>query len=165
MNFNREIIKKILRNKKRIENKLGVSISIKNNAITLRGEEAEKYVAEKVIDALEKNFPVNVAILLANEDYMTEEINIKNVTNKNNLKIVRGRIIGKRGKALELMRKLSGCYITLHDNRVSIIGHIDNMKIAVNAVKSLIAGSKHGNVFSYLEKKRGIDRGDIVLKE
>jgi len=167
MNFDRIIIGKIRRSKKKIEKKLDIQILIKKNGVEINGEEDNIYAAEKVFFALERNFSADSALLLANEEYMLEDIYIKSITKRRNLKLVKARIIGKDGMTLRLLSELSDCEIVLHENVVSIIGNFDKIKIAMNAVTSLIQGSKQGNVYSYLEKARKIKRDDkhFGLKE
>ena len=152
--FSKDAIKKILRNKKLLESRLKVRIEIKGLSINLDGEEIDIYVAEKVLEAIERNFPVNTALLLIDENYVLEDIPIKDVTKKKNLEQIRARIIGTKGKTLKTISELSECYITLHENTVSIIGPAEKIKDAINAIESLIRGSKQSNVYKYLEKQR-----------
>jgi len=154
MFLKKNIIKKILKDKKKIESKLNIRIKIDGSNIEISGDELGIYIAEKVIEALEKNFPVHIALLLSEENYMLENLQIKNITNRKNLVTIRARIIGKEGKTIKLMSELSACYITLNDNVVSIIGSVEKIKEAENAIKGLILGSKQDNVYKYLEKSR-----------
>ena len=95
---------------------------------------------------------------------MLEDIYIKSITKRRNLKLVKARIIGKDGMTLRLLSELSDCEVVLHENIVSIIGKADKIKIAINAITSLIQGSKQSNVYSYLEKARKIERDDDVFE-
>jgi len=167
MNFNSETIKKIRRNKPKLERKLGVRIKIDASEIKISGNELNTYIAEKVLQAIDKAFPIRTALLLINEDYILEDIPIKNITKKKNLSQVRARIIGTKGKTLKTLSKLTDCHITLHDNTVSLIGPSGSIKEAITAIESLIRGSKQGNVYSYLEKimKENIDKWSLGLKE
>ena len=70
------------------------------------------------------------------------------------MKIIKARIIGKKGKTLKLLCKLSECHITLHNNTVSIICKSEKIKETITAIKNLIKGSKQGNVYSFLERQR-----------
>jgi len=157
MNFeflNKETIRKISANRKKIENKLQVKLEIKENQIEISGEEVDIYATTRVLEALEKNFSLETALLLIEPDYIIEDIPIKDITKKKNLSLVRARIIGTQGKTLKLISELSNCYLTLHNNTVSIIGSAEKIKYAINAIKSLISGSKQANIYSYLERAR-----------
>ena len=152
--FSKDTIRKILRSKKNLESKLKVKISVKGNNINLHGEEVNIYVAEKVFEAIERSFSINTALLLTDENYILEDIHIKDVTKKRNLEQIRARIIGTKGKTLKTISELSDCHIVLHENTVSIIGPAEKIKDAMNAIESLIRGSKQANVYKYLERQR-----------
>jgi len=152
--FSAKTIGKIKKNKYMLERKLKVKIEIKNKQIFLYGKELNKYLAEKILRAIDRDFPIKIAFLLLNPDNMLEEINIKEFTRKKNLSLVKARIIGTKGKALKTVTQLSDRYFTLKGNTVAIIGETTKIKEAITAMKSLIHGSKHAKVYSYLEKSR-----------
>src|SRR3989344_336958 len=154
MNFDKRTIKKISTNRKRLEKELNIKLEIKGNSVDISGNELEIYVAEKVFQAIEKNFPVNTALLLTSEDYMLESISIKSISKRKNISQIKARIIGTKGKTLKLLSELSECHIALHNNIVSIIGTFEKIKIAESAIKNLIKGSKQANVYFYLEKHK-----------
>ncbi len=154
---------KIARNKKVLEKKLKTRIIIEGKKITLLGDGFNQFVASKVIEALEANFTVPAAMLLAEEDFILEHLNIKEISRRNRRSDVRARVIGKKGRTMEIIGELSDCYITLNDNIVSIIGPADKIEIALHALKALIRGSKQSSVYAYLEKKRKMQRDDQVF--
>jgi len=156
--------KEIMRNIKKIERELNVKIEIKGKNLMISGEEMDEFIAEKVFWALELGFKVGEALLLKKENYIFEKINIKKITRKKNLEDIRGRIIGTKGRTLEVIRELSGCAVVLKNNDVGIIGEAEDIKIAHNALCSLIRGSKQGNVYFYLEKFRSLKRDEIKRK-
>lgn len=146
--------RKIIQNKEELEDKLGIKISVKGTTTTISGEESNEYFAERVLLALDFPFLIEDALLLKREDFMFEVINIKEFTRRHDLEVIKGRIIGKKGKSLKVLEDLSDCVFELKDNSVAIIGPGDKMDLARQAVISLIKGSKHGNVYSYLERNR-----------
>lgn len=152
--FEKVTIMKILRAKKRLESKLNVKLKAGKETIEIKGEEIDIYTTKKVLDAIDRTFPVSIALLLAEPDFVMEDVPIKNFTPKKNLFVIRARIIGKEGRTLELLSELSSCYIVLHKNIVSVIGTFEKIKDTMNSIRSLIQGSKQANVYSYLEKAR-----------
>ena len=98
-----------------------------------------------------------------------EKINIKDITKRHDLNRVRARIIGTKGKTKELIENLSNCLISLHDNTVGIIGRAEEIKTCMQALISLIQGSKQSKVYSFLERKRAEEKKaefeDLGLKE
>lgn len=152
-----EKVMRILKNKKRLENLLGVSIFNRGKEITIEGNAEDEYIAEKVIDALNFGFPFSVAVLIKKEDFIFEVINIKDYTKRKDFSRIKARIIGTKGKTLQTLNQLTDCYFELKDNHVGIIAHPEDLETAHEAVTSLIKGSKQGNVYGFVKrnKKRG----------
>ena len=144
---------KIRKNKKMLEEKLNIKIDIKKDRIELSGGELDEFVAEKVFEALELGFSINSALLLVDEEYMFETINIKDLSRKNP-QVIRGRIIGTHGKTIDNLEELSDCKIVLKNNTAGIIGRAEDIERAMQALTSLIKGSKQSNVYHYLERLR-----------
>ena len=146
--------KKIEAHKNSLEKKLNVKINTSGRKVEVSGKEYNKYIAEKVFDAIDKNFSIDTTLLLLNENYVFESINIKDHTRKKDLSIVKARILGKKGRTIELLGELSECELTLNNNAVNIIGPAEKIKDATNAVITLIHGAKVSKVYAYLEKAR-----------
>ncbi|MFA6022892.1 MAG: KH domain-containing protein [Candidatus Pacearchaeota archaeon] len=144
--------RKIMQNQKELETKLKVKLNVKGQNISISGNEVNEFFAERVLIALDYPFLVEDALLLSDEDYMFEAINIKSRTHRKDLSVIKGRIIGKEGKTLKVLEELTGAIIAVKDNNVAIIARSDNFEKAVQGVISLIQGSKQGNVYAYLEK-------------
>jgi KH domain-containing protein len=155
MPIKRKTQRLLLKHKLDLESKLDVKLNIRNEEVDFIGEQVKIYAAEKVIEAVDRNFSIEVALLLLYPEYILENIPIKNFTRKTrDLKEVRARIIGTEGKSLKTLTELSGCHLSLNNNTLSIIGEFEKIKEAENAVTNLIQGSKHSKIFSYLEKAR-----------
>jgi len=167
LTIKKSTINKILANKRKLEKELNVKIEIENEKAIFDGDSVDVYTAERVVDALNKNFSMEISFLLLKPDYIMEDIPIKKFTRKTRLmKDVKARIIGKDAKAIRLITDLSDCYMTLHDNEVSIIGTFDNIKEAKNAIKNLIQGFKHAKIYGYLEKNKNKYKSEALgLKE
>ena len=125
----------------------------------------DEYIAEKVIDALNFGFPFSTAMLIKNEDFIFEILNIKNYTKRKDLERVRARIIGKKGKTLKTLSLLTLCYFELKDNYAGIIGDAEYIKNAQEAIIFLIKGAKQANVYSFLEKHQVKPVYDLGLKK
>jgi rRNA processing protein Krr1/Pno1 len=159
-------LNKIIKNKKKIEKILNITLMPRGNRVILDGEQVDLFIAENVFRAIEAGFSVRIALLLADPDYLLEELNIKNFTKRKNLSLVRARIIGKNGQTLDLMGDLSNCFIKLHENTVYIIGKSEDIKKGINSATKIIQGSKQSSVYAYLEKQNRImHEGDLGLKE
>ena len=160
-----EKLLRILKNKKRLENKLNIKISNRGKEVQIHGEPEEEYIAEKVIDALNFGFSFSVAISIKEENLEFEILNIKNHTTRKDLERVRARIIGKGGKTLKTLNQLTKCNFEIKDNQVGIIGLPEYIENAQESVISIIKGSKQSNVYSNLEKNQLKPVLDLGLKK
>lgn len=144
--------RKILQNKQELERKLRVKIIVKGTSTTISGKEEDEYFAERVLESLDYPFLLEDALLLKSEDYMFEILNIKDFTKRHDMSVIKGRIIGTKGKTIALLEKLSGCIVAVKNNNVAIIGRVEEFGVVRQAVISLIQGAKQGNVYGYLER-------------
>ena len=160
-----EKVPRIIKNKKKLEEELNIKIKNRGKEVVIEGTPENEYVAEKVIDALNFGFPFSTALLIKKEENLFEIINIKDHTKRRDLKRIRARIIGKKGKTLGTLHQLTKCHFELKDNHVGIIGDPEYIENAQEAIISLIHGSKHANVYSNLEKHQVKPVVDLGLKE
>ncbi len=156
-------IYRLKRNQARLEKEFKVKIFIEGHNISLEGDSLEEYTAVRAIKLFCKGFDFKIVSLLEDEEYMTEEINIRDYAKHQRFIQIRARIIGKEGRVLKTISELSNCAIKLIDNSVIIIGRTEDVDIAMNAIISLIRGSKHSSVYAKLEQKLVFDE-DLGLK-
>ena len=108
-----------------------------------------------VVKAIGRGFNPDIARLLLKQDYVLEIVNISEfVPNKNHYERIKGRVIGANGKTRETIEKLTETFISVYGKTVSIIGSSDRVVIARKAIDSLLQGSTHANVYSFLEKSK-----------
>lgn len=143
---------------------LNVRLKLDGNTLSIDGNALDEYNALNVIKAISAGFDFKTALLLQNEECMIEEIKIKYYVKPSRLKQVKARIIGTEGRALKTISLLSECFLKLSDNSVFIIGNAEDVKIARNALISLIKGSKHSNLYAKLEHKPQFGE-DLGLRE
>lgn len=157
--------KNLRKNEKRIEDELNVKITIDKNEISIEGNAEDEFLTEKIIDALDFGFPIANALLIKNEEFLFETLNIKDYTKKKDLKTIRARIIGREGKTLRTLTTLTNCFFEIKENSVGIIGAPESIETAQNAIISIIKGSKQANVYDYLEKHKVKPIFDFGLKK
>ena len=74
---------RVIKNRKKLEEKLRVKITGKGMEIAIYGSPENEYIAGKIIEALEFGFPFSVVLLIKDEDLMFEILNIKDYTKRN----------------------------------------------------------------------------------
>lgn len=155
----------IIKEKEKLEEILNVKISNRGKELIIDGSSVDEYEAEKVIDAINFGFQVEIALMIKEKELALEILSIKDFTKRKNMKEVRGRVIGTKGKTLRTLSELTDCFFEVRNNDVGIIGSPEKMKIALEAVASLIRGSKQSNVYKYLERHQVRPIVDLGLKE
>lgn len=152
-----------------IENKIKIKLSVNKNNVCIKGDELTEYAVEKMIEAIDFGFEPEDTFILTNEDFTIGYVNMKEHTHRHNLEEIRSRVIGTQGKAKTTIETLTGSVIVVKNNRVGIIADSEHLPHVIQGIISLIQGSKHGNVFAYLEKQnanlRKLDDEDLGLKD
>jgi len=154
----------VIKYKKELETKLNIKITNRGKEVNIDGSPEDEYLAEKIIDAINFGFPIQTALTIL-EEKTFEILNIKDFTTKKDLAKVRGRIIGKQGKSFSTLNQLTKCEFKIKDNKVGIIGDIENIEQAIEAIESISRGTKHSHVYAMLEKNRIKPIFDFGLKE
>ena len=154
---------RVMNVRKKLEKALKVKIIGSGNEIEIEGEGMDEYDASVVLNAIDIGFNPRVALLLKDPDYMIEKINIKDYVRHSRVSTVKGRLIGREGKAKAQLANLTDCDIVVFDNTIAIIGLTEDVDIASKAIRSLIKGSPHTSVFQYLEKYRKIKKEKELL--
>ncbi len=133
-----------------------LQINSKEGDIIINGDDGfNVYLAKKIINAIGRGFNPEIALALLNDDNNLEIIDISYFSRKtkNDLKRIKSRLIGTKGKAKKLIEDLADVELSIYGKTISIIGNQINLSIARHAVINLLQGSRHGNVYSYLEKQ------------
>ena len=143
--------------KKKIETTLGVTLQIDSQEgdITIQGEDAlQLYSGRDIVRAIGRGFNPETALLLLKQDYVFELIDITRYVKENHLQRIKGRIIGKDGKARLVLEELSLSNICVYGKSIGIIGETENVGMAKRALESLLQGAPHAIVYKWLEKRR-----------
>jgi KH domain-containing protein len=144
----------VFKNKARLEKELKVKFSNRGQNIFVNGKAEAEFIALEVLEAIKNGFSADRALKLKQEGMMFQRVDIKDITKRNDLERVRGRIIGKSGGTLKTLNNLTHCDLSLHDNEIGIIGDAEEIEDAIQAVTSIVQGSKQSNIYARLEKRR-----------
>lgn len=150
--------------KKAIEEKLAVTLQIESDAggVTIMlaentNDPSALFKAKDVVTAIGRGFsPEHAFRLIRDEEAMLDIIDLRLIFGKSesDLRRVKGRIIGMDGKTRRIIEELTETNIRVYGHTVGIIGNIEQVQAAREAIQMLIEGSSHGTVYRYLHKKR-----------
>jgi ribosomal RNA assembly protein len=150
--------------KKHIEDKLKVELQIDSEAGDVSIALAEKsddpsmlFTAKDLVTAIGRGFsPEHAFRLVRDEEAMLDLIDLRSVFGKSeaDIKRVQGRIIGMNGKTRRIIEELTDTSVSVYGHTVGIIGTIEQVQIAREAIEMLVKGSMHGTVYRFLQRKR-----------
>lgn len=145
-----------------LRNRLGCRLELEENQITIDGEPYAEYNAKNVLTAFGRGFGLDKAYKLLNEDYFFEQINLKDMfRSEDQIVRVKSRIIGTDGRAKEYIESVSGADIAIFGSSISLIGKIDEIKVADAAIRILIGGGTHKTAYRIMEKERTKLNGEV----
>jgi len=136
--------------------KTEINVDSKEGVVTVTGKDAVKlYLVREMVLAIGRGFSPEIAKLLLKQDYAIEIVSLADFAGKKkNLERVRGRVIGTKGKSREMIEKLTETNISVYGKTISIIGLLENITAARNAIETLLDGATHSTVYRKLEKYR-----------
>jgi ribosomal RNA assembly protein len=150
--------------KKAIEKMLSVRLQVEGDTggVTIMlSETAEDpsvlLRAKDVVTAIGRGFsPERAFKLIEDEEAVLDIIDLRTIFGKSESDItrVKGRIIGMDGKTRRIIEELTDTYVSVYGHTVSIIGKIENVQIAREAIQMLIEGCQHSTVYGFLHRKR-----------
>lgn len=132
-----------------------LKINSENGDVFIEGEPINAFNCLNIVKAIGRGFNPDIALKLLNEDYSLEIISIEEFSrNKKSLIRIRSRLIGTKGKARDYLESITNTNIIIYGKTVGIIGKIEDVIIARQGIINLLQGSRHGNVYAYIEKQK-----------
>ncbi len=110
--------------------------------------------ARYMIKAIGRGFNPDIALTLDDDDLILEIINLQDYVGKSKKALVRqkGRIIGKNGRTRQIIHDMLDVEISIYGKTVTLIGKIENIQMAREAIEMILDGSRQKTVYAYLEK-------------
>lgn len=155
--------------KKYLEEKTGTTLTIdsKEGLVKIEGPEENTVAllrAVETINAINRGFsPERAFEMLDDEDLLLDVIDLSGLAdNPRQLDRLRGRIIGKDGRAREQIQDMTDVEISVFGKTVALIGYPEQLKTARAAIDMLVSGVPHENVFAFLDKKKKEAKQDMI---
>jgi len=150
--------------KKNIERMLQVELQIDSESGDVTATLAENvedpsllFKVKDVVTAIGRGFsPEHAFRLVRDEEAMLDVIDLRTVfgRSESDLKRVKGRIIGMNGKTRRIIEELTDTSVAVYGHTVSIIGNVEQVEAAREAIEMLVKGSLHSTVYRFLHRKR-----------
>lgn len=111
--------------------------------------------ARYIVKAIGRGFNPEISIKLMDDETLLEIINLPDYVGKSKKAILRqkARIIGKEGRTKDIITDMTGVDISIYGKTVAIIGGMEQIHIAKEAVEMILNGVRHKTVYAFVEKK------------
>lgn len=142
--------------KKKIEERTNTELEVSSDGeVEIKSKQSLKaWIARNIVKAIGRGFNPEIAMKLTNDNYEFRLIKISGWANtKSSRTRLKGRVIGKDGKARKLIQEKSDCSIVVYGKTIGIIGPIEKIDLAKKAVEMLLSGSKHATVYKMMNKE------------
>lgn len=143
--------------KEYMEKKSGSEIKVDSNEGDIRiegGDSIKVHRVMEVIRAIGRGFSPEKAFKLLDDEFLIFDIITLSHLSPKTRKRVKGRIIGKNGKARMAIENLADIKISVYEKTIGLIGYPQRVRTAHNAIEMLINGAPHSSIYSFLEKKK-----------
>jgi ribosomal RNA assembly protein len=142
---------------KRIEEFVDAKIRLKDNEVVIDCKDV--FIGLRLRDvfrAFGRGFDIGTALNLLDEEYFLEMIEVKEYSGKSRKRqvILKGRVIGRKGKMKKMIEKLADVKIAIYGKTISVIGKWKNLQIAKKAIEMLLEGAMHSTVYKFLERQK-----------
>lgn len=114
--------------------------------------------AQNVVLAIGRGFSPEKALRLLVDDVLLEVIDLRDYVGRSraNLERLKGRLIGRGGRARQVIEESTDADLSIYGHTIAIIGRTEEVEVAKDAVQKLIGGSEHRTVYRYLSRMRHI---------
>ncbi|MBI2147035.1 RNA-processing protein [Candidatus Woesearchaeota archaeon] len=133
-----------------------LEIDSEEGDVTIRGKDTILlFSAREIIRAIGRGFNPDIARLLLKQDYSFETLPLSEYLGKSKKRMMRvkSRIIGEDGRARRTIEELTETHIRVYGKTIGIIGPLERVLMAKQAVEMLFSGSTHATVYKWLERK------------
>ncbi|MEN6592963.1 MAG: KH domain-containing protein [Methanobacterium sp.] len=148
----KEEIEKLTQTEIEVNSETG-SVSIKPTEET--EDPLSVWKARYIIKAIGRGFNPEIALKLTSDEMILDIINLPDYVGKSKKAILRqkGRIIGKDGRTRDIITEMTGVNISVYGKTVALIGDLQHIQVAREAVDMILNGARHKSVYAFLEKK------------
>ena len=136
-----------------------LTIDSETGTVNITLKEGDAVALDKVVNtirAIARGFNPEKALLLLNDEYYFDLINLKEEVGKSEkaLSQVKSRIIGKQGKIREQIESQTNCFVSVFGHTIALIGKIEELEIAKHALDMIMGGAQLTTVLKYLNKAK-----------
>ena len=121
---------------------------------------------QDIVKAIGRGFSPGHAMRLFSDDCYFELLDIHDYVgkDKSHVRRVTSRIVGTEGKTRRIIEEQTSCDLAIYGHTVGIIGDLNDIGHAKQAVDMILSGAEHATVYAFLERqRRKANRADAQL--
>lgn len=109
-----------------------------------------------IVKAIGRGFSPEHAMRLFSDDCYFELLDFHDYVGKHkgHIRRVTSRLIGSEGKTRRIIEEQTGCDLAIYGHTVGIIGDLEDLGNAKQAVDMILRGAEHASVYRFLENQR-----------
>lgn len=117
---------------------------------------------QDIVRAIGRGFSPEHAMRLFSDDFYLELLDFHDYVgkDKSHVRRVTARLIGSEGKTRRIIEEQTGCNLAIYGHTVGIIGDLENIGPAKQAVDMILSGAEHASVYRFLENQRRRNKRD-----
>jgi ribosomal RNA assembly protein len=148
--------------KEKIESttKTSIEIDSESGSISISPREDTEdplsvWKARYIVKAIGRGFNPEIALKLTDDEMMLEIINLPDYVGRSKKAVLRqkGRIIGRDGRTRDIITDMTGVDVSVYGKTVALIGSMEHVHLAKEAVEMILEGARHKSVYAFLERK------------
>lgn len=134
---------------------LDVELEVEDGEVEIDGDPLEEMRAVNIVKAIGRGFSPERALRLLEDNTDLCVLDVTDFASTDNGKQrLKGRVIGRDGETREKLENDTDTEIAVYGKTVSILGNVQNVEIARQAVRMLLEGASHSTAYQYIEKNR-----------
>jgi ribosomal RNA assembly protein len=146
--------------KQTIENQFDLTLEVESHTgnVELRSANPDPSLllrARDVVLAIGRGFSPERAFKLFNGDLLLYIIDLEQfLKSPSDIQRVKSRVIGRRGKTRRIIEENTMTSISIYGDTIAIIGDVEHLDVAREAINLLMKGALHRSVYRFLERRR-----------
>lgn len=145
------------RDKRKLErlSKAKFKVSEEGTVAVKAKDALDEWRAKDIVLAIGRGFSPQRALKLIDEDYYLKIMDLRTLfSSDKELARVKGRIIGEKGRTRMIIEDCTDADVCVYGHTVSLIGRVDEVALAEQAIGLLLEGAMHSTVYKFLERGR-----------
>ncbi|MDY6761651.1 MAG: KH domain-containing protein [Candidatus Nanohaloarchaea archaeon] len=136
-----------------VEDLTHADIQVDGVEVEIDGDPMEEIRAFNIVKAIGRGFNPDRALRLLEDNADLCVMDVSEFAPTDNARErLKGRVIGRDGETREKIENDTNTEIAVYGKTVSILGKIQNVQVAREAVRMLLDGRSHSTAYNYIEK-------------